>query len=104
MVALLDPVPAVTARLRLAGGDVIAPAIWMRRRGIAVDDEPIYPRESDYLILARLLLADDTPKPALALLERLHALAVAHGRAHSRTEIALLQPACSPPPATTPAR
>ena len=91
LVALLDPTPAVTTRLRLAEGDIIPPDTWTRRRSITADDAPSYPRERDHLILARLLLADDRPDQALALLDRLHDLAVADGRVRSRIEVALLR-------------
>jgi LuxR family maltose regulon positive regulatory protein len=46
-----------------------------------VEDEPAYPREPEYRVLARLLLAEHRPAAALELLERWRALAVAQGRA-----------------------
>jgi LuxR family transcriptional regulator, maltose regulon positive regulatory protein len=89
--ALLDPVPAQLARLQLAQGDVAAAARWARQRGLGPDDEPGYPREPEYLVLARVLLAQDRPGAALALLERLHAAAVSQDRAGSVIEIQALQ-------------
>jgi LuxR family maltose regulon positive regulatory protein len=88
---LLDPVPTQRARLVLAQGDVAAAARWARERGLDADDEPGYPREPEYLVLARVLLAQDRPAPALGLLERLHAAADAQGRAGSVIEIQALQ-------------
>ncbi len=88
---LLDPVPPQRARLLLAQGDVAAAASWTRERGLDADDEPGYPREPEYLVLARVLLAQDRPGPALGLLERLHAAAAAQGRAGSIIEIQALQ-------------
>jgi LuxR family transcriptional regulator, maltose regulon positive regulatory protein len=38
-----------------------------------------YPREPEYLVLARMLLAQALPGRALALLDWLHALAAAQG-------------------------
>ena len=88
---LLNPVPAQRARLQLAQGEVAAAARWAQQRGLGPDDEPGYPREPEYLVLARVLLAQDHPGPALALLERLHAAAVSQDRAGSVIEIQALQ-------------
>jgi LuxR family maltose regulon positive regulatory protein len=90
MTGLLDPVPTQRARLLLAQGDVAAAARWTRERGLDADDEPGYPQEPEYLVLARVLLAQDRPAPALGLLERLHAAAAAQGRAGSIIEIQAL--------------
>jgi LuxR family transcriptional regulator, maltose regulon positive regulatory protein len=88
---LLNPVPAERARLLLAQGDVPAAARWAQERGLGVDDEPGYPREREYLVLARVLLAQGRPGLALALLERLHAAAAVQGRAGSIIEISALR-------------
>ena len=88
---LLNPVPTQRARLVLAQGEVAAAARWTRERGLDADDEPSYPQEPEYLVLARVLLAQDRPGPALGLLERLHAAAAAQGRAGSVIEIQALQ-------------
>ena len=71
--SLLNPVPAQLARLRLAQGDLAAAAGWTRHRGLDADDEPSYPREPEYLVLARVLIAQDRPDQAIALLDRLQA-------------------------------
>jgi LuxR family maltose regulon positive regulatory protein len=52
---------------------------------------PGYPREREYLVLARVLLAKQTPEQALGLLERLHARAAAQARTASVIEIRALQ-------------
>jgi LuxR family transcriptional regulator, maltose regulon positive regulatory protein len=88
---LLNPVPVQRARLLLAQGDLAAAARWAQQRGLSPDDEPGYPREPEYLVLARVLLAQDRPGPALALLGRLHGTAAAQGRAGSVIEIQALQ-------------
>ena len=88
---LLNPVPAQRARLQLAQGDLAAAARWTQERGLGPDDEPGYPREREHLVLARVLLAQDRPAPALALLERLLAAAAAQGRVGSVIEIQALQ-------------
>ena len=74
---LLNPVPAQRARLLLAQGDVAAAAQWTREIGLSADDQPGYAREAEYLVLARVLLAQDHCGRALALLDRLHAEAAA---------------------------
>ncbi len=74
-VGLLNPVPAQRARLLLARGEVAAVARWIQEHGLGPDDEPTYPQEAEYLVLARVLLALDRPGPALALLDRMLAAA-----------------------------
>ncbi len=91
VITLLNPVPAQRARLQLAQGEVAAAARWAQQRGLGPDDEPGYPREPEYLVLARVLLAQDRPGAALAVLERLHAAAVSQDRAGSVIEIQALQ-------------
>jgi len=88
---LLNPVPAKRARLLLAQGEVAAAARWAQQRGLGPDDEPPYPREPEYLVLARVLIAQDRPVPALALLDRMLAAAAAQDRAGSVIEIRTLQ-------------
>jgi LuxR family maltose regulon positive regulatory protein len=89
--ALLNPVPAQRARLLLAQGDVRAAAQWTTAAGLSPDDAPDYPREPAYLVLARVLLAQNDPGPALALLQRLLDAAASQGRAGSIIEIQALR-------------
>jgi LuxR family maltose regulon positive regulatory protein len=89
--ALLNPVPAQRARLLLAQGDTRAAAQLVSAAGLSPDDEPDYPREPAYLILARVLLARNDPGPALALLQRLLAVAASQGRTGSIIEIQALR-------------
>jgi LuxR family maltose regulon positive regulatory protein len=89
--ALLNPVPAQRARLLLAQGDVHAAAQWTTVAGLSPDDEPDYPREPAYLVLARVLLAHHDPAPALALLQRLLDAAAGQGRVGSVIEIQALR-------------
>ncbi len=88
---LLNPVPAQRARLLLAQGDVAAAARWAEERGLGPGDEPRYPREPEYLALARVLLAQDRLAQALTLLERMLAAAAAQGRTGSVIEIGALR-------------
>ena len=89
--SLLNPVPAQRARLLLAQGDVAAAARWVKERGLGPGDEPGYPREPEYLVLARVLLAQDRPAQALMLLETMLAAASGQGRTGSVIEIGALR-------------
>jgi LuxR family maltose regulon positive regulatory protein len=91
LAALLNPVPAQRARLALAQGDIAAAAHWTDQRGLDPDDEPSYAREPEYLVLARVLLAEQTPERALGLVERWLTLAVTQGRTGSIIELRALQ-------------
>ena len=91
IVGLINPVPAERARLALAQGDVDAAVRWARTGGLAAEDEPSYPREREYLVLVRVLLATHAPEQALGLLERLHTGAAAQGRIGSVIEVRALQ-------------
>jgi LuxR family maltose regulon positive regulatory protein len=74
------PLGVRRAELALALGNVGAAAAWVQRRGLSVDDTPVYPRDSEYRVLARVLIAEGDPQPALPMLNRWRALAVAQGR------------------------
>ena len=91
IVGLINPVPAERARLALAQGDVDAAARWAQASGLTATDELSYPREREYLVLARVLLGAQAPEQALGLLERLQARATAQGRTGSVIEIQALQ-------------
>jgi LuxR family transcriptional regulator, maltose regulon positive regulatory protein len=91
VIALLNPVPSQRARLLLAQGDVSAAAQWAKAAGLSPDDEPDYPGEPAYLVLARVLLAQDRPGPALTLLQRLLATAASQDRIGSVIEIQALR-------------
>jgi LuxR family transcriptional regulator, maltose regulon positive regulatory protein len=84
---VLSPVPAQRARLLLARGDIDAAAEWTTAAGLSPDDEPGYPQEPAYLVLARVLLARGDPGPALTLLQRLLGAAASQGRTGSVIEI-----------------
>ena len=88
---LLNPVPAERARLLLAQGDLAGAARWTKEKGLGADDEPRYPSEPEHLLLARVLLAQQRPAEALALLDRLHAAAVAQDRVGSVIEAGALR-------------
>ena len=79
------------ARLLVAQGGLAAAARWTEERGLAAGDEPTYQREREYLVLARVVLAQDRPAQAVALLERLHAAAATQNRAGSVIETQALR-------------
>ena len=91
VIPLFNPVPSQRARLLLAQGDTAAAARWTQQRGLRPDDEPGYPQEREYLVLARVLLAQDRPGQALTLLDRLLAQAATGGCIGSVIEIRALQ-------------
>jgi LuxR family transcriptional regulator, maltose regulon positive regulatory protein len=91
VVALFNPVPVWQARLLLARGEIDAATRWTNQRGLDPDDEPSYQREPEYLVLARVLLAEQAPERALGLLRRLSDLAAGQGRKGSLIEIRALQ-------------
>jgi LuxR family transcriptional regulator, maltose regulon positive regulatory protein len=88
---LLNPIPARRARLLLAQGNLAAAARWTQENNLDENDEPDYAREPGHLVLARVLLAQGRPGPALALLNPLHAAAVAQDRVGSLIEIGTLR-------------
>jgi LuxR family maltose regulon positive regulatory protein len=87
---LLNPVPAGWARLQLVQGDVEAAARWTTERRLGANDELSYPQESAYLVLARVLLAQDLPEDASELLDRLLTSAASQHRVGSLIEINIL--------------
>jgi ATP/maltotriose-dependent transcriptional regulator MalT len=91
MADLFSPPLVQRARLLLAQGDVAAAVRWAQERGLSTVDQPLYQREREHLVLARVLIAQDRAGPALALLERLLAAAVSQHRTGSIIEIQALQ-------------
>ena len=98
VVDLFNPVGAQRVRLLIALGELAEAADWAAARGLDPDDQPSYPREREYLLLTRLLIAQGQPDRALPLLERLQAAAAAQARTGSLIEIgavtALARAAC----------
>jgi LuxR family maltose regulon positive regulatory protein len=90
-VDLLNPVPAQWARLLLTQGDIAAAARWAAERGVDVDEEPLYVHEPAYLVLARVLLAQERFDLALPLLHRLYVAATTQGRVGSIIEVQMLR-------------
>jgi LuxR family maltose regulon positive regulatory protein len=83
VVGLFNPANAERVRLLLAQGQLAQTAEWAAARRLDPGDQPSYPREREYLVLARLLIAQGEPHRALPLLARLHAAAAAQRRTGS---------------------
>jgi LuxR family transcriptional regulator, maltose regulon positive regulatory protein len=91
LVELFNPAPVQAARLAVVQGRTADAARWVRDRGLGIDDALSYPREGEYLVLARLLVAEQAPNRALALLARLHAAAAGQERTGSVIEVRVVQ-------------
>ena len=96
--ANVRPIPALTARVRIAQGEVGHALAWARERKLSVDDDLSYLHEFEHITLARALLARHTTEPddrtmheATRLLERLLTAAEQGERGRSVIEILALQ-------------
>jgi LuxR family transcriptional regulator, maltose regulon positive regulatory protein len=92
------PVPAMKARVWVAGGRLGEAVGWARQYGLSADSDLSYLREFEHITLARLLLAqyknshsEDTLREAIGLLARLLNAAEEGGRMGSVIEICVLQ-------------
>jgi len=66
---------AVRAQLLLAQGDLESAIAWANASGLSTEDEVRYPREMEYLILARIRIEEGRNDPAgLRLYDALHLL------------------------------
>jgi LuxR family maltose regulon positive regulatory protein len=99
------------ARLDLAAGDAASAMKWAQRSGLAAADAIRYPREDEYLTLARILVEQSRRSSATGaldsvaqLLSRLLAAAEKSGRQGSVIEILLLQALSRPQDGLTPLR
>jgi LuxR family maltose regulon positive regulatory protein len=91
VVALWNPAPAERARLLITQGQASEAARLTEERGLKENDDLSYPSERDYLVLARVLLAQSEPVRALGLLDRLDTLATSQERMGSVIEIRALR-------------
>ena len=90
---------AVRAQLELAQGNLAAAIHWANTSGLFTDDEDLpYPREGEYLILARVRIAEACNDPespflqdVLHLLDRLQASAEIKARMGSVLEILIVR-------------
>jgi LuxR family maltose regulon positive regulatory protein len=89
---------AARAQILLAQGDLESAASWANASGLSTEDEVSYPRELEYLILARIRIAEGRNDPAgprldavLRLLARLLQDAEEKARLSSVLEILILR-------------
>ncbi len=89
---------AARAQVELAQGNLAAAINWAETSGVSARDGLSYPREQEYLTLARIRIAQGREQPAepflseaLALLERLGEDAETKGRMRSVLEVLLLR-------------
>jgi LuxR family maltose regulon positive regulatory protein len=87
----LQPIAATRSRVRIAQGRLDDARAWARERGITPTDPPVYAAEYEQLTLARLLVAEGTPRAALDLLDRVLDTARATGRGGSRIEAGMVR-------------
>jgi LuxR family transcriptional regulator, maltose regulon positive regulatory protein len=91
VVTMFSPAQTERAGLLLAQGRVEEAARWAEERGLTDEDDVSYPRERNYLVLTRVLLARHQPDRTFRLLKRLDALAESQGRVGSLIEIRALR-------------
>jgi LuxR family maltose regulon positive regulatory protein len=83
-------VASFRAWLALQQGDLLAAERWAQALGLDAAQATIYPREKDFLIFARLLLARDELDQAGQLLDRIFRSAERVGRVSLSLEVQLL--------------
>jgi LuxR family maltose regulon positive regulatory protein len=96
---LVAQVTAVRAHLELEQGNLAAAIRWVDTSGLSTEDEDLpYPREAEYLVLARVSIAQAREEPGsvhlldvLDLLDRLQRSAEAKARIGSSLEILMLR-------------
>jgi len=88
---IMNQSAAWQARLWLAQGRLKAAAQWIEERGLDLKTEPTYPHELEYIVLARILIAQKRLDEATNLLKQLHSAADAGGRTSRVIEILNLQ-------------
>jgi LuxR family transcriptional regulator, maltose regulon positive regulatory protein len=87
---LLAHVAATRAHLQLMQGKLAEAVRWAEASGLRPDDEFNYPREAEYLTLARILIAQ-RDRAGLRLLDRMLEAAAAQARMGSAIEILSLR-------------
>jgi LuxR family transcriptional regulator, maltose regulon positive regulatory protein len=88
---LLAQAAAMRAQLGLMSGGRAAALAWATSADLHADDAVSFPREPEYLALARVLIAQGRAGPALQLLARLRQAAEFGGRIQSTIEILVVQ-------------
>ena len=89
--AIANAMASWRARIWLAQGELDAASEWVQERELDSDAEPTYPRETEHIVLARILIAQERLECATQLLQRLYEAAEAGGRTSRVIEILVLQ-------------
>ncbi|MBV7337440.1 LuxR C-terminal-related transcriptional regulator [Chloroflexi bacterium TSY] len=84
-------ISATEAQLHLQQGNLVAAKSWVERSDLQADDTPTYLLEIDYLVLARVLIADGDARAAQTLLTKLEKGAIDGGREARIIEVYILQ-------------
>ncbi len=84
---------AYRAYMVLTGGDADAANDWIRMRDLSIDGPLSFTRETEYLVLARVLTYQNRPDEAVHLLERMQENAEPAGRVDCLLKILSLQAA-----------
>jgi LuxR family maltose regulon positive regulatory protein len=87
----IDASAAIEADLQLKQGNVLAAERWAETAHLLPTEFPDAARESEYFTVARLLLAQNRPEEAQALLARLERSALLGGRQRSLITITILR-------------
>jgi len=85
-----SPKEAWKARLWLSQGEVDAAASWVGDRGLSAEGDLAYSSEDEYIVLARILIAQNRPHEAIELLNRLLKLAESGGRTGKVIQILII--------------
>ena len=84
-------VSATAATLCLQQGNLSAAKAWAEKSGLLAEDAPTYLLEIDYLVLARVLIADGSAQAAQPLLGTLEEATRSGGRVARLIEVHILQ-------------
>ncbi len=87
---ITDLSAAWQARLWLAQGEVQTASRWVAARGLNADRKPAYAHEMEYIVLARILLAQGRAEAAHRLLDRQFKVAEEGDRTSTAIEILIL--------------
>jgi LuxR family maltose regulon positive regulatory protein len=85
-----NPKEAWKARIWLVRGDLTAASSWVCDRGLSTEGDIPYLREEEYIVAARILIAQQRLPEAIELLERLLKLAEKGGRTERAIQMLML--------------
>jgi LuxR family maltose regulon positive regulatory protein len=88
---ITNPMAAWKARLWLAQDKLEAASQWIRERGLDAGGEPTLQHEIEYIVLARILIAQGRLDESTRLLQRLLESTEAGGRTSRAIEVLMLQ-------------